>query len=67
MAVGTSSEKSHFRLSVGYNGNDGLFQNESLNKINVDLNAGATVNKWLSLDGKISVSNTKAENRPYTV
>ena len=66
VAVGTSSEKSHFRLSVGYNGNDGLFQNESLNKINVDLNAGATVNKWLSLDGKISVSNTKAENRPYT-
>ena len=66
VAVGTSSEKSHFRLSVGYNGNDGLFKNESLNKINVDLNAGATINEWLSLDGKISVSNTKAENRPYT-
>ena len=55
VAVGSASEKSHFRLSVGYNANDGLFKNESLDKLNIDLNAGATVNKWLSLDGKISV------------
>ena len=66
VAVGSATDKSHFRLSVGFNANDGLFKDESLDKLNVDLNAGTTVNKWLSLDGKISVSHTKAENRPYT-
>ena len=66
VAVGNSTDKSHFRLSVGFNDNKGLFKDETLDKLNVDLNAGTVVNKWLSLDGKISLSHMKAENRPYT-
>ena len=66
VAVGSSSEKAHYRMSVGYNTNDGLFKDESLDKLNIDLNAGTTVNKWLSLDGKLSVSHMKAKNRPQT-
>ena len=66
VAVGSSSEKAHYRMSVGYNANDGLFKGESLDKLNIDLNAGTTVNKWLSLDGKLSVSHMKAQNRPQT-
>lgn len=64
VAMGSSSEKSHFRLSVGYNDNKGLFKNESLDKLSIDLNAGTIVNKYLSLDGKISLSHMKATNRP---
>ena len=66
VAVGSSSEKAHYRMSVGHNTNDGLFKDESLDKLNIDLNAGTTVNKWLSLDGKLSVSHMKAKNRPQT-
>lgn len=66
VAVGSASEKAHYRMSVGYNTNDGLFKDESLDKLNIDLNAGTTVNKWLSLDGKLSVSHMKAKNRPQT-
>ena len=66
VAVGNSTEKSHFRLSVGFNDNKGLFKDESLDKLNVDLNTGTVVNEWLSMDGKISLSRMKAENRPYT-
>ncbi len=66
VALGNTTDKSHFRVSVGFNGNDGMFDNESLDKLTADLNAGTVVNKYLSFDGKISLSRTKAENRPYT-
>ncbi len=66
VALGRSTEKSHFRLSAGFNGNEGLFKDETLSKVNIDLNTGTIVNKYLSLDGKISLSRMKAENRPMT-
>lgn len=66
VALGRATEKSHFRLSIGFNGNEGLFKDETLNKLSVDLNTGTVVNKYLSLDGKISLSRMKAENRPMT-
>ncbi|MFR3549520.1 MAG: TonB-dependent receptor domain-containing protein [Coprobacter sp.] len=66
LSVGTASENSHFRTSLGFNDNNGLFQNETLDKLTVDINAGATLSKYLSLDGKVSLSRMKAENRPLT-
>lgn len=35
-----------------------------MNRINIDLNAGTELNKWMSVDGKISLSRTKATDRP---
>ena len=64
IALGNNSEKGHYRLSIGYNDNKGLFKNETLDKLSIDLNAGTVVNKYLSLDGKISLSHMKARNRP---
>ena len=64
IALGNNSEKGHYRLSIGYNDNKGLFKNETLDKLSIDLNAGTVVNKYLSLDGKISLSHMKACNRP---
>lgn len=66
VAVGNTTDKSHYRLSVGYNDNRGLFENEKLDKVTVDLNTGTIVNKWFSTDAKISLSRTKAKNRPMT-
>ena len=64
VALGNNNEKGHYRLSIGYNENKGLFKNETLDKLSIDLNAGTVVNKYLSLDGKISLSHMKACNRP---
>ena len=64
VALGNNSDKGHYRLSIGYNDNKGLFKNETLDKLSIDLNAGTVVNKYLSLDGKISLSHMKACNRP---
>ena len=66
VALSNMTDKSNYRLSVGFNDNSGLFDGEKLEKFNIDFSAGATLNKWLKSEGKISVSNTKAENRPYT-
>lgn len=65
-ALSHSSESSQYRLSVGFNDNNGMFRGETLDKLNIDLSAGATVNRWLSTEGKVTVSNTKAENRPLS-
>ena len=64
VALGNNSEKGHYRLSIGYNDNKGLFKNETLDKLSIDLNAGTVVNKYLYIDGKISLSHMKACNRP---
>lgn len=66
VALSNMTDKSNYRLSVGFNDNSGLFDGEKLEKFNIDFSAGATLNKWLKSEGKVSVSNTKAENRPYT-
>lgn len=64
--LSNTKEDSNYRLSVGYNDNDGMFPTENLRKFNIDFSAGSTFNRWLKSEGKVSVSNTKAENRPYT-
>lgn len=66
VAISNSNDKSNYRLSVGFNDNHGMFRDETLRKLNIDLSAGHTFNSWLSSEGKVSVSNTKAENRPMT-
>lgn len=66
VALSNMTDKSNYRLSVGFNDNSGLFEGEKLKKLNIDFSAGSTFNKWLKSEAKVSVSNTKAENRPYT-
>lgn len=64
VSIGNVKEDSHFRTSFGYSDAKGLFEGETMKKLNVDLNGGMKYNKYLSMDAKISLSNTKAENRP---
>lgn len=64
VSISNGTEKSHYRASFGASDNDGVFPNEELNRVNIDLNAGTEINKYLSMDGKISLSRTKAEDRP---
>lgn len=65
VSVGGATDKSHFRGSFGYNGNNGLFNGEKMNKTTIDINSGMELNKYITMDSKLSVSRTLAENRPY--
>ena len=64
VSISNGTEKSHFRSSFGNSSNKGVFPTEELNRTNIDLNAGTELNKYFSIDGKVSLSRTKAENRP---
>lgn len=65
VAVSSVTDTSHFRASFGSSNSTGTFPNEKLDRINMDLNAGAELNKYFSMDGKVSLSRTKADDRPY--
>lgn len=64
VAVGKSEDNYNYRASFGSTSSTGLFEGEELDKINIDLKAGMKMNKYLSMDSKISLSRTKATNRP---
>lgn len=64
VSVSNGTDNSHFRASFGAADSKGVFPNEKLNRINIDLNAGTELNKYMSMDGKISLSRTKATDRP---
>lgn len=64
VAIGNVKEDSNYRASFGSTNANGIFSREKMNKINVDLTAGMKMNKYLSMDSKISLSRTKTENRP---
>ncbi|HIY49108.1 MAG TPA: SusC/RagA family TonB-linked outer membrane protein [Candidatus Barnesiella excrementavium] len=64
VAIGKSEENYNYRASFGSTDSKGLFDGEGLNKINIDLKAGMKMNKYLSMDSKISLSRTKATDRP---
>lgn len=64
VSIGNVTETSHFRTSFGASKSKGMFEDEKLRKFNIDLNAGMKFNKYMSMDAKISLSNTKAWNRP---
>jgi TonB-linked SusC/RagA family outer membrane protein len=65
ISIGNGSEDSNYRVSFGYLDSKGLFEGEGLEKYNIDLNSGKKLNKYISMDSKISLSKTRAENRPY--
>lgn len=64
VAVGKAEENYNYRASFGSTESQGLFDGEGLSKINIDLKAGMKMNKYLSMDSKISLSRTKATDRP---
>lgn len=64
VSVSNGTDHSHFRASFGAANSKGVFPNEKLNRVNIDLNAGTELNKYFSMDGKISLSRTKATDRP---
>lgn len=65
VSVSNTTETSHYRASFGAADSKGVFPTEKLNRVNIDLNAGTELNKYFSMEGKISLSRTKGTDRPY--
>ncbi|MGL5773209.1 MAG: SusC/RagA family TonB-linked outer membrane protein [Bacteroidales bacterium] len=65
LALGNVTEKAHFRSAFGYTKREGFIPGEQLERINANVNSGMEFNRYLSMDVKIALSRTKANNRPY--
>ena len=55
VAIGKSTENSNYRASFGSTESRGMFNDERLSKINIDLRGGMKMNKYLSMDSKVSL------------
>ncbi len=64
VAIGKAEDNYNYRASFGSTDSKGLFEGEELSKINIDLKAGMKMNKYLSMDSKVSLNRTKATDRP---
>lgn len=60
--ISNGIEKLYFCIFFGYFDNDGVFFIESLSCVNVDLNVGMELNKWVFMDGKIFFLCIKVDN-----
>lgn len=65
VSIGKNTETSDYRFSFGSMDSKGIFDNEALNRLNLDIKAGMKMNSYLSMDSKVSLSRTKASGRPY--
>ncbi|MBP8790518.1 MAG: SusC/RagA family TonB-linked outer membrane protein [Breznakibacter sp.] len=64
VSIGSVKEGMDYRLSFGSSENKGLFDGETMDKKSIDLKSGMEINKYLSVDTKVSLSRTTANNRP---
>ncbi|MEG1685465.1 MAG: TonB-dependent receptor plug domain-containing protein, partial [Bacteroides sp.] len=64
LSIGGVSGKANYRASFGNSESSGLFHGEHLSKINLDLKSSIELNKYITMDAKLSLSKTRARNRP---
>lgn len=64
VAFSGGNDKGSFRASIGDDNDEGIFTTQKVQKGNYDLKADYQINKFLTIDTKISYSSTNGINRP---
>lgn len=58
------NEEGSFRTSIGKNTTQGIYEENKVEKLTFDLKADYDINKWLTVDTKISYLRTDGNERP---
>ena len=58
------NDEGAFRLSIGKDILNGIYEDHKVEKITFDLRADYDINDWLNIDTKVSFFNTKGKERP---
>ena len=58
------NDEGAFRVSLGKDILNGIYEDHKIEKITFDLRADYDINKWLNVDTKVSFFNTKGNERP---
>ena len=65
LAIGKGDEEANYRFGAAYLNTDGIIDNQNQERINLDISGATKLNEYLSIDSKISLSETETNNRTY--
>ncbi|MDC1105811.1 SusC/RagA family TonB-linked outer membrane protein [Prolixibacteraceae bacterium] len=64
VSMGKHTEEGHYRASLGYVKEEGIFTSNKMEKMSLDINSGINLAPWFAVDSKVSLVDTKNVNRP---
>jgi TonB-linked SusC/RagA family outer membrane protein len=64
ISVSGGNDDGSFRASIGKNIDEGIYEDNKVEKLTFDLNTDYDINKWLNVDTKISYFRTEGNERP---
>lgn len=64
LAFTGGNESGAYRVSVGKDIMNGIYEDHKVEKLTFDLRADYDINNWLNIDTKVSFFNTKGKERP---
>ncbi|WP_430817618.1 SusC/RagA family TonB-linked outer membrane protein [Carboxylicivirga sp. RSCT41] len=65
VAIGNKDEDKSYRLGTSYLSTDGIFDNQSQERLNIDVSGATRLSEFLSIDSKVSLSETVTRNRTF--
>lgn len=64
LAFSKANDDGNYRVSIAKDETEGVFNNNQIEKLNVDLKAAYDINSWLNIDTKISYIKNEGQQRP---
>ncbi|QZT38520.1 SusC/RagA family TonB-linked outer membrane protein [Halosquirtibacter xylanolyticus] len=64
VSMGKQTEEGHYRASLGYVKNEGVFSGNKQEKMSLDINSGMKLAPWFAVNSKVSLVDSKNTNRP---
>jgi TonB-linked SusC/RagA family outer membrane protein len=64
LAFSAGNDDGSYRVSIGNDVDNGIYEGNKIEKLTFDLNADYDINKWLNIDTKISYFKTVGKERP---
>ena len=65
LAIGNGDEERNYRFGTSYMKADGIIDNQSQERLNLDISGSTKLNKKISIDSKVSLAESTTNNRTY--
>ncbi len=65
VGIGDSDEDKSYRFGTAYLKTDGIFDDQSQERINFDISGSTRLSSYLTIDSKVSLSETTTNNRTF--
>ncbi len=65
LAIGKGDEDRNYRFGTSYFKADGIIDNQSQERLNLDVSGSTKLNKFITIDSKVSLAESTTNNRTY--